>query len=73
MGMTTQEINRERTVADIPDAELLERAVKSVTSRCKREFAWVAIRETFGLGSTFSVQLCERFGIDPETGQRAKK
>ena len=72
--MTTQEINRERTVADITDAQLLERAVRSaVAKKRKREFAWVAIRETFGLGSTFSVQLCERFGIDPETGERAKQ
>jgi hypothetical protein len=53
------------TVADIPDEKLIERAVRN--ARHKRgEPKWAAISNTFGLGSTFSYQLCRRFGIDPE-------
>lgn len=59
-----------RTVADIPDAELLGRVVRSITRKRPRrqEFAWVAVMEAFGLGSTYAAQLCTRYGIDPDTG-----
>lgn len=54
------------TVSDIPDAELLRRAVEG--ARCRKERGWhpryVAVMETFVLGSTFSWQLCARFGLD---------
>lgn len=58
------------TVAAIPDAELLLRVVRAVTRKRPRrqEFAWVAVKEAFGLGSTYAAQLCSRFGIDPDTG-----
>ena len=63
----------ERPVADIPDipdSELLRRVVLSVVRKRPRrkEFAWDAVSEAFGLGSTYSAQLCRRFGIDPNTG-----
>lgn len=59
----------ERTVADIPDEKLLERAVRNARSsaqdrRCKHS-RWVHVADTFALGSTFAHQLCERFGLDP--------
>jgi hypothetical protein len=59
-----------RTVASIPDAELLCRVVRSIVRNRPRrkEFAWAAVSEAFGLGSTFSAQLCARFCIDPDTG-----
>jgi hypothetical protein len=59
-----------KTVASIPDAELMRRVVRSITRKRPRrkEFAWVAVSEAFVLGSTFSKQLCRRFGIDPDTG-----
>jgi hypothetical protein len=59
-----------RSVADTPDAELLRRVVRSVIRKRPRrhEFAWVAVMEAFGLGSTYAAQLCRRFGIDPDTG-----
>lgn len=61
----------ERTVASIPDADLMRRAVRNVVQRRpkRQEFAWSAVSEVFGLGSTFSAQLCRRFGIDPDTGK----
>jgi hypothetical protein len=60
----------ERTVADIPDAELLRRVVRTVTRNRPRrqEFAWAAVHDAFGLGSTYAAQLCRRFGIDPDSG-----
>lgn len=64
----------ERTVASIPDDDLLRRAVRSVVQRRpkRKEFAWAAVSEVFGLGSTFSAQLCRRFGLDPDTGADLK-
>jgi len=57
----------ENTVSGIPDDELLRRAVTTAKPR-GRGYAprWTAIMDTFLLGSTFSHQLCHRFGLDPE-------
>jgi hypothetical protein len=65
----------ERTVASIPDDDLLRRAVKSATRkrRGRKEFAWSEVSNVFSLGSTFSMQLCRRFGIDPDTGDELPK
>lgn len=58
-----------RTVADIPDAELLSRAVKSCRDNSRRKGEkhprWIAVVATFALGSTYAHQLCERFGLNP--------
>lgn len=64
----------ERTVASIPDADLLRRVVRHVVrSRPRRkEFAWAAVSEAFALGSTFAMQLCRRFDLDPDTGADTK-
>lgn len=63
-------INRDANVADIPDAQLLERAVRSALERDRRKGErhprWVAVADVFALGSTFSAQLCRRFGLDPD-------
>ena len=60
----------DRTVLDIPDEELLRRVVRSVSRNRPRrqEFAWAAVSNVFGLGSTYSAQLLRRFGLDPDTG-----
>lgn len=56
------------TVADIPDAELLKRAVRN----CRRSRGrgrvplWSVVSDRFALGSGYSVQLCQRFDLDPE-------
>ena len=45
---------------------MVERAVRNArphrTSSAPR---WVAVRDVFGYGSTTSVALCRRFGLDP--------
>lgn len=58
------------SVADIPDAELLGRAVRNVVKLTKRQPPWARVMDVFALGSTYSAQLCRRFGIDPGTGKR---
>lgn len=60
----------EQTVNDMADSDLLERAVKSCRGRDYRKGQkhprWVAVMDTFTLGSTYSHQLCRRFGLDPD-------
>ncbi|MCA6108166.1 hypothetical protein [Bradyrhizobium cenepequi] len=56
------------SVDSIPDEELLRRAVKGARSNktpWRGSPRWVAVMETFGLGSTYSAELCRRFDLDP--------
>lgn len=57
-------------VADIPDAELLARAVRGARvltgGASVQHPRWVAVMAAFGLGSTYACQLCRRFGLDPD-------
>lgn len=58
----------EHSVNDIPDVELLRRAIGTIRrSRSPRygQPLWAAVAIRFGLGSTFAQQLCRRFGFDP--------
>ena len=56
------------TVSEIADEELLRRAV----ANCRRGRGWhktplwARVGDRFLLGSTFSMQLCRRFGFDPD-------
>lgn len=52
-------------VSSITDEELLRRAVTSARTRGVTA-RWVALADTFMLGSIFSVQLCRRFGLNPD-------
>lgn len=55
------------TVADISDAELVRRAVRNAKPRqAGRAPRWVAVMDTFGLGSTYATQLCRKYGLDPD-------
>lgn len=56
------------TVNDISGNELLMRAVKNCRARNSRGYKprWVAVSDTFGLGPTYSWQLCKRFNLDPD-------
>jgi hypothetical protein len=55
-----------RSVNEIPDAKLLERAVRSSRPRMPGlSPRWHAVSYSFALGSTFSMELCRRFDIDP--------
>lgn len=52
------------TVYDIPDDKLIERAVRNARPR-RRATRWSAVSDQFGLGSTYAMQLCRRFDLDP--------
>lgn len=54
------------SVDDIPDEELLGRAVHSARKYRRKHARWVAVMHVFQLGSTYSAQLCRRFGMDPD-------
>ena len=58
------------TVADIPDDQLLRRAVAGARSTEYRKgqlhARWIAVADVFSLGSTYSHQLCRRFGLNPD-------
>lgn len=57
----------EASVNDIPDNDLLGRAVRGCRARSSgKSPRWVCVSDTFGLGSTYSQQLCRRFGVDPD-------
>jgi hypothetical protein len=60
----------ERDVSSIPDDELLRRAVRCCRSpgarKGQKHARWIAVVDTFALGSTFAHQLCRRFGLDPD-------
>lgn len=61
-------LERIKSVADIPDHELLRRAVLSFTPvKTGGRPRWSAVMRRFQLGSTYANQLCERFGVDPDT------
>lgn len=58
------------SVTDIHDTELLRRAVGQCRDRLSRKGEahprWTAVMDTFLLGSTYSRELCRRFGLDPD-------
>lgn len=60
---------------NLTDNELLKRAVLNARSRSSRGFTprWVCVMECFSLGSTFSIELCERFELDPDEKVRVRK
>jgi hypothetical protein len=64
------EVETERSVADYPDAALLERAVRNGRGRGQKRGQryprWSLVADTFALGSTYAIQLCRRFGLDPD-------
>lgn len=58
------------SVDDIPDAELLGRAVKAARSRKHNKGVkhprWVAVMDAFALGSNYAGELCRRFDLNPD-------
>lgn len=61
-------MSEERTVSNsYSDDELLKRAVRGVRPHLNRPMLrWACVADAFALGSTFSAQLCRRFGLDPD-------
>ena len=60
---------RHGSVNDIADAELVRRAVLASRANARKGLKhprWVAVMETFSLGSGYSRELCMRFGLNPD-------
>ena len=56
-------------VNDIADAELIRRVIDGAAGKRRgrvRQPLWVSVADLFCLGSTYSAQLCRKFGFDPE-------
>lgn len=54
-------------VTDIPDEDLLRRAVTNARGNSRgKVWRWVAVMDMFALGSGYAQQLCARFGLDPD-------
>lgn len=54
-------------VTDYSPESMVERAVRNARPReCGDSPRWVAVMDTFGLGSTYAVELCRLHGLDPE-------
>lgn len=55
---------------EVSDDKLLLRAVANCRSRNFNKGVkhprWIAIMDTFALGSTYAHMLCRRFGYDPD-------
>lgn len=58
------------SVSDIPDEELLRRAVAAARKRTARKGErhprWVAVMDAFQLGSGYAGELCRRFKLNPD-------
>lgn len=66
----------DRSVANIPDEELIASVFRSLQSGSPRSGGrpmWVAVMDAFTLGSTYAHQLCERFGVDPDKLVRKRR
>ena len=56
------------SVNDISDSELLNRAVRNARANHStgKHPRWVGVSDMFALGSTYSRELCRRYGLDPD-------
>jgi hypothetical protein len=54
-------------VTDYSQESLVERAVRNARPReCGEVPRWAAVSDAFGLGSTYSIELCRIHGLDPD-------
>jgi hypothetical protein len=66
---TRMENGKMGSVRDIPDEELLRRVIthcRAAVPKSRTHYRWVAVMETFQLGSGYAMELCRRFGLDPD-------
>ena len=55
------------TLHDYTDENLVRRAVMNAKPREAGESPrWVAVMDTFGLGSTYAHDMCRLYGLDPD-------
>ena len=53
-------------VTDYTPEQLVERAVRNAKPRkAGPAQRWVAVVDTFALGSTYARELCQQYGLDP--------
>jgi len=46
---------------------MVGRAIRNAKPReCGEAPRWVAVMDTFGFGSTYAIELCHLYGLDPE-------
>lgn len=54
------------SVTNYPDSHLILRAIRNARPKtlgeCER---WVAVGDTFALGSTYAIELCRLYDVDP--------
>jgi hypothetical protein len=54
-------------VTDYTEKDLVERAIMNAHPReCGESERWVAVMDTFGLGSTYARELCVLHGLNPD-------
>lgn len=54
-------------VTDYTPESMVERAVRNARPhRCGDAPRWVAVQDTFALGSTYARELCRVHGLDPD-------
>lgn len=55
-------------VNDIADSELVGRVIRHLASRKRgyKQPLWTRVGDFFCLGSTYSMQLCRKYGKDPD-------
>jgi len=59
----------ERGVQDIPEQQLVRRAIASL--KPTRNFPlWVRVMDTFALGSSYANELCRLHGFNPDAQKR---
>jgi hypothetical protein len=55
------------SVQDYSLESMVERAVRNARPhKCGSSPRWVAVVDTFALGSTFAYELCRNHGLDPD-------
>lgn len=50
----------------LPESELVERAARNTLLWEPGTPRWAAMKNIFGVGSTYAGQICEAFGIDAD-------
>ena len=54
-------------IREITDEQLVKRAVRNARARDTGDSPrWVAVMDTFGLGSTYAHELCTAHGLNPD-------
>lgn len=54
------------TESSVRDRRAVKNARSNEYRKGRKHFRWAAVSRVFAIGSTFSIELCRRFGLDPE-------